>query len=98
MGGVVGLLELDPVFERDFEVGVHHFLVEIEGEGVEVVDRNGLGLPNRVQEVSPHIHSTTDLIDWTVVCPEAFVLDGPTYQSHSSTSRGVARQEEDIQD
>jgi hypothetical protein len=51
---VVELLGLDPEIglELGIEVGYHHFLVWGGG----VVDRNGLGLPNRVQGEFDHIH------------------------------------------
>ena len=62
---------LDPVLGIELELGIgvgyHHFLVAGGG----VVDRNGLGLPNRVQGGFDHIHSETDLIDSIVGFHEA---------------------------
>ena len=53
---VVGLLGLGLVLGIELELGIgvgyHHFLVGGGG----VVDRNGLGLPNRVQGGFGHIH------------------------------------------
>ena len=57
---MVESLGLDPVLgielERGIEVGYHHFLVGGGG----VVDRNDLGLPNRVQGGFGHIHLEID--------------------------------------
>ena len=67
---VVGLLAPDPALEIELEIEVvyHRFLIE----GGEVVDRNGLGLPNRVLEEFDHIHSEIDSIDSIVGSHEAF--------------------------
>jgi hypothetical protein len=61
-------------------VGYHHFLVEGGG----VVDRNGLGLPNRVLGEFDHIHSRIDLIDLIVEFHEASEWVGPDISSSIS--------------
>jgi hypothetical protein len=72
---VVGLrvLVLGTELELGIEVGYHHF--PVGGGGV--VDRNGLGLPNRVLGVFGHIHLEIDLIDSIVESHEASELVGP---------------------
>jgi len=88
---VVVLLELGPVLgielEQGIEVGYHHFLVGGGG----VVDRNGLGLPNRVQGEFDHIHSEIDSIDSIVGSHEASELVGPDISSIFMRSRRVAK-------
>jgi len=74
---VVESLGLDPVLgielELGIEVGYHRFLVGGGG----VVDRNGLGLPNRVQGEFGRTHSKIDSIDSIVESHEAPALVGP---------------------
>ena len=90
---MVVLLELGPVLgielEQGIEVGYHHFLVGGGG----VVDRNGLGLPNRVLGEFDHIHLMIDSIDSIVESHEASVLVGPDISSILYTRR-VAKQVE----
>jgi hypothetical protein len=74
--------------ELGIEVGYHHFLVGGGG----VVDRNGLGLPNRVQGEFGRIHLGTDLIDSIVESHEASELVGPDISSILIRSRRVANQ------
>ena len=91
---VVVLLGLGPVLgielEQGIEVGYHHFLVGGGG----VVDRNDLGLPNRVLGEFDHIHSETDLIDSIVGFHEASGLVEPDISSIFMRSRRVAKQVE----
>ena len=88
---VVGLLELGLGLgiELEIEVGYHHFLVGGGG----VVDRNGLGLPNRVQGEFGRTHSKIDSIDSIAEFHEAFVLVGPDISS-ILYERRVAKQVE----
>jgi hypothetical protein len=89
---VVELRVLGPVLgtelELVIEMGYHHFLVGGGG----VVDRNGLGLPNRVQGAFGHIHSRIDSIDSIVESHEASGLVGPDISSILIRSRRVAKQ------
>ena len=72
--GLLGLgLGLGIELELGIGVGYHHFLVGGGG----VVDRNGLGLPNRVLGEFDHIHLEIDLIDSIVRSHEASELVGP---------------------
>ena len=74
---MVESLGLDPVLgielELWIEVGYHHFLVGGGG----VVDRNGLGLPNRVQGEFGRTHLKIDWIDSIVGSHEALELVAP---------------------
>lgn len=85
---VVGLLGLDLGLglglEQGIGVGYHHFLVGGGG----AVDRNGLGLPNRVLGEFGHIHSRIDSIDSIVESHEASGLVGPDISSILSRREG----------
>ena len=84
---VVGLRVLDPVLGTELELGIgvesRRFLVG----GGEVVDRNGLGLPNRVLVEFGHIHSEIGSIDSIVRFHEASELVGPVISSILLKSR-----------
>ena len=72
----------------------HHFLVE----GGWVVDRNGLGLPNRVLGEFDHIHLEIDSIYSIVRSHEASVLVGPDISptSYRAKSGRVAPRAEEM--
>jgi len=72
---VVGSPAPDPALEIELEIEVVYLHFLVEGGGV--VDRNGLGLPNRVLGEFDHIHLMIDSIDSIVESHEASVLVGP---------------------
>jgi hypothetical protein len=82
---VVGLLGLDLGLGLELGIGVGYRRFLVGGGGV--VDRNGLGLPNRVQGEFGHIHLEIDLIDSIVRSHEASGLVGPDISSILVKSR-----------
>ena len=89
----VGPLAPDPAIELEIEVVYHYYLVEGGG----VVDRNGLGLPNRVLGEFDHIHLKINSIDSIGESHEASVLVGPDispvpFPWYISTRREASRE------
>jgi hypothetical protein len=81
--GGLRVLGLEIELEQGIGVGYRRFLVGGGG----VVDRNGLGLPNRVQGEFGRIHSRIDLIDSIVRSREASEWVGPDISSILLKSR-----------